>query len=515
MASTTFVDQNTVIEASWLEEVDAVVHDIFDGAASKADARTALDVYSKAEVGALVDDLSGVSDAATARTNLDVYSKADVAPLVNSSVTYTVGATGDYATIQAALDDLSAKYPVNQSTADGTGYHNPFVTLELQSGFVMAEQVSVTHKDLGWINLTSVDATVSITRSALTEGLDGGWVYPAFYAYLATLPNIFVQFVMDSSGSATERNGFFLNRSKLLCAGGIRNAGADGIQAYQSEIWARGSDFSGAGRYGIVVHRVSSGDCSFADVSGAGSTGLWVNDGSNMNAESLVADSCDYGIRASDASRINARSADASSCTTMGVFVENSSHVNFNNGIASGAQYGVRANGNCSIYANGSTMNNTTIRAVYSWDGSVVYVRSSTFTNGNACLLADGNSSIYARDANISNFTGRVALAASSCKINLQAATITSSYGDSNILAQNASTLNCRSMTLTNATAGSVGVRCEGQSRADCSNSNINTVGNEYQVFTGSTQTINGATGGTSINMAAVNTLYSSGIIFQ
>jgi len=462
-----------------------------------------------------VADLSGVSDAATARTNLDVYSKADVAPLVNSSVTYTVGATGDYATIQAALDDLSAKYPVNQSTADGVGIHDPFVTLELQSGFVMAEQVSVTYKDLGWIHLTSVDATVSITRSALTEALDGGWVYPAFYAYKATLPTISVQFVMDSSGSATERNGFFLNQSKLLCSGGIRNAGADGIQAYQSELWARGSDFSGAGRYGIVVHRVSSGDCSFADVSGAGDVGLWVNDGSNMNAESLIADSCNYGIRATDTSRINARAADASSCTTLGALAEFNSSINFEAGTASGSATGLSASGSSSIHANIATINNTTVLAVSSSRSSSIDVRSATFTNGVGCLQADSSSSINARDTNISNFTGRVALAASSCKINLHSSTITSSYGSSNILAQNASTLNCRFMTLTNSTAGSVGVRCEGQSRADCSNSNINTVGNEYQIFLGSTQTINGATGGTSINMAAVNTVYSGGIIFQ
>lgn len=88
MASTTYVNNSTpAIGAAWLNEVNALLWDVFNGAATVANARTALDVYSTGEVDTAlalkanvtdVDDLSGVTDAATARTNLDVYSTSQV-----------------------------------------------------------------------------------------------------------------------------------------------------------------------------------------------------------------------------------------------------------------------------------------------------------------------------------------------------------------------------------------------------------------------------------------------------
>lgn len=44
MATTTFTDKNTVIEAEWLNEVDALVWDVFGGASDDATARTNLGV---------------------------------------------------------------------------------------------------------------------------------------------------------------------------------------------------------------------------------------------------------------------------------------------------------------------------------------------------------------------------------------------------------------------------------------------------------------------------------------
>ena len=44
------------------------------------------EVYTQAEVNALVDDLSGVTDAPTARSNLSVYSQSEVDTIVATSV---------------------------------------------------------------------------------------------------------------------------------------------------------------------------------------------------------------------------------------------------------------------------------------------------------------------------------------------------------------------------------------------------------------------------------------------
>jgi len=54
MASTTFVAHNTKVAADWLNEVDAVIWDVFNGATTAASARTAIGVYSSAEVDTLL-----------------------------------------------------------------------------------------------------------------------------------------------------------------------------------------------------------------------------------------------------------------------------------------------------------------------------------------------------------------------------------------------------------------------------------------------------------------------------
>ena len=65
MATINFVT-GTVITSDWLNDVDAVVHDVLDGATTKAEARTALNV----EDGADVTDATNV-DAAGAVMNTD------------------------------------------------------------------------------------------------------------------------------------------------------------------------------------------------------------------------------------------------------------------------------------------------------------------------------------------------------------------------------------------------------------------------------------------------------------
>ena len=68
MATKNFVDKSTVIDAEWLNEADAVVHDVFDAASTKAEARTALNV----EDGATADQTGAeikVAYEANADTN--------------------------------------------------------------------------------------------------------------------------------------------------------------------------------------------------------------------------------------------------------------------------------------------------------------------------------------------------------------------------------------------------------------------------------------------------------------
>ena len=94
---------------------------------------------------------------------------------LTSNVTLTVGSGGQYTTINAALEYAVKKYyPIFLA-----GSTNPRVTIQLQAGFVVVEQVLVESLDLSWITITS-DAETVINRSALTTGWGVG--YPAFGA---------------------------------------------------------------------------------------------------------------------------------------------------------------------------------------------------------------------------------------------------------------------------------------------------------------------------------------------
>lgn len=112
--------------------------------------------------------------------------------------TVTVGATGNYPTINAALEAVSNIY--------GPRYRKGGVSVQIRllNGFVMAEQVIIKDIDLGWITITSEAAEVVIQRSALVDPVD--FIYcPAFSAqgHGAVLPNIEVLFNMDTSGTAS------------------------------------------------------------------------------------------------------------------------------------------------------------------------------------------------------------------------------------------------------------------------------------------------------------------------
>lgn len=90
------------------------------------------------------------------------YINASGSP-ITSAYGITVGPTGEYQTINAALESLSRYYP---------RYHliNPVrVTITLETGFIMAEQIICDGIDLSWITITSADSVVPVTEAAITK----------------------------------------------------------------------------------------------------------------------------------------------------------------------------------------------------------------------------------------------------------------------------------------------------------------------------------------------------------
>lgn len=226
---------------------------------------------------------------------------------LTSNVTLTVGSGGQYTTINAALEYAVKKYyPI--FLAGGT---KPRVTIQLQAGFVMAEQVLVESLDLSWITITGVDAETVINRSALTTP-HFGISYSAFGATNGGfLPIIGQLFNMDTSGTAYDRHGisaYSNSRAIVLDGCGVKNAGHFGIYADRSSIInADGVNASGAGTYGIFAARSSTINAYGADASGAGSIGIYAAHGSTISAEGANASGAgSVGIYAAHGSLINA-----------------------------------------------------------------------------------------------------------------------------------------------------------------------------------------------------------------
>ena len=199
---------------------------------------------------------------------------------VQSDITVTVGTGGDYPTINAALEYLSKLQPVYASAGITA-------TINLLSGFVMAEQVLVRGLDLGWVTITGADAETTITNTALTTDFttaDYGFdSYPAFgVSKGGVLPRIDQLFRFNVANVGGNKHGIIAvgagSSADVLAGAGVNDAGSNGILATRgSTINAEGANASGAGNNGISATRGSTINAGGADASGAGDRGIFAS----------------------------------------------------------------------------------------------------------------------------------------------------------------------------------------------------------------------------------------------
>jgi hypothetical protein len=234
-------------------------------------------------------------------------------------------------------------------------------------------------------------------------------------------------------------------------------------------IYAKGTNFSGAGRHGIAVNQNCTIHAGGANLSNCGSRGL------------SLARNC-----TADASGVN----------------------------VSGSNQGIYLADCSTVHANGSNMQNCTNQALYAVSNCNAHVGTSNMSGSNEGIYATGKCSIHAPSCTMSNMTGRAIRSEYTSEVNAYGSSITSTFGGSCILASIDSNIGVRTATLTNSTTGSYGAYAQYGSHIDATNTNLNTVNFEYVVIHGSTVARNGATGGTAINVGALNTITSAGIIY-
>jgi hypothetical protein len=381
--------------------------------------------------------------------------KEDVIP---AAATFTVGAGGDFATMNECFAYLSRTRKIYESTAttpQGALVSGFFVEVRLLSGFVMQEQVLLNGTDLGWIRLVSDDAEVTISRQHLTTMIFDR--YPAFAANdNSTLPVISVLFNMDATGLATEREGFFINNcssAKFDFGAGCKNAGSRGLHvANSSFVVARECNFSGAGTFGVRVANAAT--CHFRQsvATGCGEGGLVVSD-ARVNAYlANFSGSLGYGMLILE-SRVMANEVNVSGCALDNVYARRGSHVSIgscnadnaggmglrvDHGTVVDASYGsfknaggadaIAVTDGCTVDLFAADLTGAAGNGIVAARGSIVNAQSAVLVNvlgAFACLAVDG-ATINATSANATGATGTFDINRGSF---INAATITGTLG--------------------------------------------------------------------------------------
>ena len=211
--------------------------------------------------------------------------KADIR---STNITVDVGAGQTYTTINQALEYLSGFYPMYKKSG-------VIATINLEAGFVMAEQVLVNGIDLGWIAIVGEDAETIITHTALTSLFENS--YPAFgVTNGGTSPVIGQLFRFNVEKVGGSKHGLMTYRAgssaDVLSGCGFIGAGAYGIVAMQgSTINAQGANASNAGTHGIYAYSGSTINAYLATIQNqtTGTSRVAVVDGSHIEATGLNA----------------------------------------------------------------------------------------------------------------------------------------------------------------------------------------------------------------------------------
>ena len=356
-----------------------------------------------------------VGDGATQGGGLTLQGAAREAQVI------TVGASGDYATINAALQAASAKS--QRYAKEGLG-----VTVRLLSGFVMAEQVFVYGHDLSYVTITAEDAEVTITRSAMTDVPDKvNWrtgVFPAFTAMNgAGLPTIGCVFAFDTSGTGVGTVGVLIKENSkglILRECGIKNAGWRGLYVDNGQVYARetvwtGSGLAGGPAAGAAVRISNGATANVREANGSASAqGLYVSsahvtaidfDASGAVSATVPQGSAPgHGLQAASEALVHAANIDVSDADGNGFVVTDHARVEAPNADASGAgNFGAAATEGGELYAYAITVANAASRG----------------------LNANINGVIIARDATITGVTGRAVNASAGSFIDIGGATVT------------------------------------------------------------------------------------------
>jgi hypothetical protein len=302
------------------------------------DELTRATVLSSSNWGSLVDWTAGAKDIFC---TLPAGVAGKATETFEEAITVTVGTAANFSSIGEAIAYLSHLQPAY----DHGGIP---ATIELQTGFVMAEQIAVSGIDLGWITITSVDPEVEIDETAITAVFFG--LTALISVSSGTGPNIACLFA-NATGTAINTGIAVINGSILIAPGcGVPGCAGSGLYVEgTSRVMANDSVFSGGG-IGIEVSGPSFVSADRADCSGSS-----------------------YGITATGPAQVSAGNATLDDCSISACHAEISAQVDINGATAIGAGGdAVTASEGARISAVGAVLTGATGTAVVVSSGGIV-----------------------------------------------------------------------------------------------------------------------------------------------
>jgi hypothetical protein len=372
--------------------------------------------------------------------------------LFNSDNTWTVDSSGaNFTTVSAAIKFL---FHANSAYRDtGSSGDNSRQTINIETGYIFAEQVWFEGVDLSFITITSTDAEVTINRSALVRPVGVSEIrYMAFnFRYGCISPVIDVLFNMDTSGTATGRGGCRVEAGSYAYwanGSGIKNVADRGLHLVNSTAWANSTVWSGAGNRGIRIGNVSNIWAENADCTNAGESGIGVDSCCMANVRNAdCSGAAVYGLLAIGCV-VDAEGLTANNCGTNGIFAQAGATVNAEGAsIDAAGDSGVEVHDGSTLIAKGISITNSTASNLFVRNRSTADVHSGTLTGAGTHNIHGQNSSIIdASGATATGATNRGAFADAS-EINLVGADVSGSGDANDVLISNGSKIQFNSAT--------------------------------------------------------------------
>lgn len=428
-------------------------------------------------------------------------------------ISVTVGATGDYSTINNALKAL------NNMRYDYVSIGSRAV-ITLLSGFVMEEQVIVTGgQDFSWIDILAEDAITTIDKASITEAMvpiDGA--RPAFGARdNSKLPRIGCKFEYSDNIDSWDGVAVFWGSSaSFLPESGIRNC-RRGIQAYyHSNVYCfmdglrsggalaagdvRGVDFRNTAGRGLDVQYGSTANLARSNFEDAGSDAVYVLWNSNADLfQSTMARAGATAVLSRDGSTVDARECNVSDAGDRAFHALHNSRINarsrnpsaMNPWVGDGA---ARCLGTIAILASYNSfidcaeinVADASSRGIHASDASKICARNVIATNcGTFAIHAAGASEIDALAADVSGSEIGL-LAQNGSTVNGQ--DVIGNNCDFGVSCTSASRVNANNGSFTS--SGSTGMQAIGASSIEASGSDV--TGSPMGMLADQGSTING-----------------------